>query len=693
MIQKFHCSDRRILTFPAVHPCESIAPETLLSSLITASQTICNYQSEFFATHRRNARETIRQIGILVIFLEELRDRKLLLSDSTILCLSELHLACQKIQFLIEDCTRAGAKLWMLMKSQRVANQFRVLIRSIATALDVLPLNLIDVCVEVKEFVEMVAKQARKTKFEIDPEDEWASKQVRLILDHFEKGIEPESSLIKRVFDNLEIRSWSGCNEEIKFLEEEIDIHCSDRDEREVPFLSSLLGLANYCRGVLFETLDYRNNDRSYARCSSTETLSCLNPEDFRCPISLELMTDPVTVSTGQTYDRSSIQKWLNAGNMICPKTGERLTSTDLVPNASLHKVIQQFCADRGVSLSKSGRASHDLMRTVVPGSPAAAEATKFLSRHLTRRLIFGSTEQKKKAAQEIRLFAKSNIFNRSCLIEAGAIPPLLNLLSSPDRSTQEKAIAALLKLSKHASGKKVIIESGGVRSIIAVLKMGSSLEARQLAAATIFYLASVKGYRKLIGETSEAVPALVELIKNGTSCGKKNAMVAIFGLLLYPGNHRRVLASGIIPLLADIPSSADKEEFLADSLAILATLAESAEGTFEILQNLPIPSITRILQSLPSKSGKEYCVSILLSLCENGGVTVIEALAKDTSLMSSLYSLITDGTSHARSKARTLIDILHKLRETSSSGLVASAVQCERPLYIRNAHSRFLLN
>ncbi|XP_062098902.1 U-box domain-containing protein 12-like [Humulus lupulus] len=35
-------------------------------------------------------------------------------------------------------------------------------------------------------------------------------------------------------------------------------------------------------------------------------------PDDFRCPISLELMKDPVIVSTGHTYERSCIQKWID---------------------------------------------------------------------------------------------------------------------------------------------------------------------------------------------------------------------------------------------------------------------------------------------------------------------------------------------------------------------------------------------
>ncbi|KDP31119.1 hypothetical protein JCGZ_11495 [Jatropha curcas] len=684
MINRFNRTDRRILTFPAVHPCEGISPATLLSSLISLSQNICNYQSKFFSTQRRNAREAIRQIGIFLIFFEEIRDRELILPDSVVLSFSELHLTCQKIQFLLEDCTCEGAKLWILMKSEFIATQFRVLVRAIATALDVLPLNLIDVGGEVKELVELVARQARKAKFELDPEDEWASKQVVMILNYFEKGIECDCSFVKRVLDYLEIRSWSDCFKEIKFLEEEIIFQCSDCDEKEVPFLSSLLGLMSYCRGVIFEKLDNRITDHIDMKCN-TETLSCLNPEDFRCPISLEIMTDPVTVSTGQTYDRSSIEKWFKAGNMLCPKTGEKLKNTELVPNTTLRKLIQQFCNDNGISLTKSGNRNRDITRTIIPGSPAAAEAMKFLSRYLARRLVFGSRDEKNKAAYEIRLLAKSNIFNRCCLIDAGTILPLINLLSSrPDNSIQENAIGALLKLSKHTNGKKLIIDSGGLKPIIAVLIKGLSYEAKQIAAATIFYLASIKGHRKLIGETPEAIPALVELIKDKPTNGKKNAVAAIFALLLHPGNHQKVLASGIIPLLIDLLRSSDKDELIADSLAVIAALAESSiDGSLTILQNSGLLIILKILQSLPSRVGKEYCVSILLALCKNGGVQVVEVLAKDSALMSSLYSLLTDGTSNASSKASSLIKILHKFHETSSSGTVASA-QCERQAHVR---------
>ena len=565
------------------------------------------------------------------------------------------------------------------MKSQFVATQFRVLIRAFATALEVLPLNCIDLTSEVKELVELVAKQARKARFDLDANDECAAKDVIWILNQFEKRIEPDMSVVKRVLDHLEIRSWSECNKEIIFMEE-LSLEC---DEREVTLLKSLMGLMSYCRGVMFEEIESSGTDQTEGRCS-VEMLSCLNPEDFRCPISLELMTDPVTVSTGQTYDRSSIQKWLRAGNIICPKTGEKLINKELVPNSALRKLIQQFCEDHGVSLAKTETQNSNAARTIAVNSPAAAEATRFLSKFLARRLVSGTGEQKNKAAYEIRLLAKSSVSNRCCLIEAGTVPPLLNLLSSTDAPTQENAIAALLKFSKHSKGKKVIMDSGGLKLILKVLKVGPRLESRQIAAATLFYLASVDKYRSLIGETPEAIPSLVELIKTGTTIGKMHAVVAIFGLLLCRENCPRVLAAGTVPLLVHLLASSVKEDLATESLAALAKLSEHIDGSLAILRASGLPLITRILQSSPSRTGKEYCVSILLSLCINGSIEVTVDLAKDPTLMTSLYSLVTEGTSHGSKKACSLLKIIHKFLETDSSGLRSSQVPQERFLRVR---------
>ncbi|KAK8948990.1 U-box domain-containing protein 27 [Platanthera zijinensis] len=71
-------------------------------------------------------------------------------------------------------------------------------------------------------------------------------------------------------------------------------------------------------------------------------------PSYFRCPISLDVMKSPVSLSTGITYDRSSIQRWIDAGNNTCPATMQLLASTDLVPNLTLQRLINLWSNSTG---------------------------------------------------------------------------------------------------------------------------------------------------------------------------------------------------------------------------------------------------------------------------------------------------------------------------------------------------------
>lgn len=49
---------------------------------------------------------------------------------------------------------------------------------------------------------------------------------------------------------------------------------------------------------------------------------------DFECPISHEIMSDPVTAPDGNTYDRSSLQEWYDKGHRTCP-----LSRDTILPN------------------------------------------------------------------------------------------------------------------------------------------------------------------------------------------------------------------------------------------------------------------------------------------------------------------------------------------------------------------------
>ncbi|KAK2970964.1 hypothetical protein RJ640_027445 [Escallonia rubra] len=53
-------------------------------------------------------------------------------------------------------------------------------------------------------------------------------------------------------------------------------------------------------------------------------------PKDFVCPITSHIFDDPVTLETGQTYERKAIQEWLDRGNSTCPITRQKLHGSQL---------------------------------------------------------------------------------------------------------------------------------------------------------------------------------------------------------------------------------------------------------------------------------------------------------------------------------------------------------------------------
>eukprot|EP00252_Welwitschia_mirabilis_P011153 TRINITY_DN2506_c0_g1_i1.p1 TRINITY_DN2506_c0_g1~~TRINITY_DN2506_c0_g1_i1.p1 ORF type:complete len:600 (-),score=139.16 TRINITY_DN2506_c0_g1_i1:182-1981(-) len=77
-------------------------------------------------------------------------------------------------------------------------------------------------------------------------------------------------------------------------------------------------------------------------------------PADFRCPLSLELMSDPVIVASGQTYERAYIQHWLDQGMTTCPKTGQTLGHSHLIPNYTVKALIASWCEAKHLPVPQS---------------------------------------------------------------------------------------------------------------------------------------------------------------------------------------------------------------------------------------------------------------------------------------------------------------------------------------------------
>ncbi|XP_070694025.1 WD repeat, SAM and U-box domain-containing protein 1-like isoform X2 [Pempheris klunzingeri] len=66
-------------------------------------------------------------------------------------------------------------------------------------------------------------------------------------------------------------------------------------------------------------------------------------PDEFLCPITRELMKDPVIAADGYSYERESIESWIRGKNKSSPMTNLPLQTLLLTPNRSLKMAIARW--------------------------------------------------------------------------------------------------------------------------------------------------------------------------------------------------------------------------------------------------------------------------------------------------------------------------------------------------------------
>lgn len=67
------------------------------------------------------------------------------------------------------------------------------------------------------------------------------------------------------------------------------------------------------------------------------------HPPSFVCPLSYQVMEDPVSDLCAHTFERQAIEAWLDRGNACCPISRKSLSRNDLKPNHVLAERIEKW--------------------------------------------------------------------------------------------------------------------------------------------------------------------------------------------------------------------------------------------------------------------------------------------------------------------------------------------------------------
>ncbi|KAK3579281.1 hypothetical protein CHS0354_033360 [Potamilus streckersoni] len=96
-------------------------------------------------------------------------------------------------------------------------------------------------------------------------------------------------------------------------------------------------------RNKILRSRDSLKNYPAVQRKTSVGNIDSHTPDEYLCPITREIMHDPVMAADGYTYERAAIQSWIDSEKDRSPMTNSPLTSKELVPNRSLKMLIQKF--------------------------------------------------------------------------------------------------------------------------------------------------------------------------------------------------------------------------------------------------------------------------------------------------------------------------------------------------------------
>ncbi|GMH28701.1 hypothetical protein Nepgr_030544 [Nepenthes gracilis] len=624
--------------------CPKLSGIGLLQALHSLSLDVCALGSLRLFLKRSSA-SVVRKCELLAVLLEEiLRSQVESLFPSKRLCFEEMYIVLQRMKTLMEDCLK-GSMLWLLMQIETIAYNFHELTVDLWTLLEVLDLKLND---EVEELQALIIKQCGKDTALTDPVDVSLRIEVLNMLDSIEREIVPDHSGLAEIFTKLGLSDSASCKEEIECLEDEVQ---SQTDKKSKSDSISLIGLVRYakCRPLRAEFSP--PSDEGFRETAP----ELATPADFRCPITLDLMTDPVVVATGQTYDRSSIVLWLESGHNTCPKSGQTLAHTNLIPNRALKNLIGMWCREQRIPY-----AAAEANRGVdgVISNKTALEATKMTVSFLINKLAASSRsgETANGVIYELRIMAKMDSDSRAYVGEGGAIPLLVPHLSSDDPSLQVNAVTTMLNLSILDANKKRIMETDGALSgVIGALRSGATWEAKGNAAATILSLSGMHSYRKKLGKKTRVIRGLLDLAKEGPAGAKKDAMVAILAFAGERETVGRLIEEGVVAMVEEVV-----DELPEEAVAILEVVVKKGGVAAVAAASHVVGKLATIVRFGGSRA-RESAVATLVIICRRGGTEMVAELARTSAIEVIIWDLMGTGTARAKRKAASLMRILHR--------------------------------
>eukprot|EP00249_Psilotum_nudum_P023882 c29016_g1_i4 orf=425-2776(+) len=595
--------------------------------------------------------------------------------------LSALCLTLEKAKSLLHYCANCS-KLYLVMTADSIVLKFE----KVKLCLDHNLRQLSRVVSQnLAEQIASVLIEVDHAEFCLDPLDKNLEAEVLSLLLK-EKGAELSE---KEAFEQIAIRlgfiSPKEVLEEQKALKHLLEKAQSQGDQKKESILVYFLHLLKlYSKSIksnssnalhlgnrrILSSNSLDRNDERHVACvrdlrgaegsSHLEVSNCgqsMNgmsslapiPDEFRCPISNHLMSDPVIITSGHTYERICIEGWFQAGNTTCPQTGQKLENLSVTPNNCVKNLIALWCHKNGV---------------LVPDPPSAPDCSvlswnsdSFSSLDAWNKSEHGSFHDEKSLCtgnDEITYVEREEKY------------------SIPSKMANDHVDCSVLKDNERLVSLKERIELGNcgenlwlesLHKLLKQLRM-SDWEMRCRAAEDLLLFTTEKP-TAVLHYADDLISIMVDFLCVALRLGCSEAQeIGVLILLKFCAYNRNntvtVLAAGTLPYLLVLLKISCKLNVRTATVSILMMLSCLEEKKSTIGSSGVIPALVELLNTEPYS----YVLDALIALCNLSTEASNQLCIIRADAVTKLVNLLQDGSDNISEKCLLLLYNISLLEE-----------------------------
>ncbi|KAK5818900.1 U-box domain-containing protein 44-like [Gossypium arboreum] len=417
----------------------------------------------------------------IVPVLKELKGKCISNSESLNNAIQILNREIKAAKQLTVECS-TKSKVYLLMNSRGIVRRLEGTMREISRGLSLLPLASLElssaIVVEIgnlcdsmqkAEFKAAITEEEILEKIETGIQERNADRSYAnnlLVLIAEAVGISTERSALKREF------------EDFKSEIENVRLRKDKAEAIQMDQIIALLERADAASSPKEKEMKYFTKRKSLG----SQPLEPL--QSFYCPITRDVMVDPVETSSGQTFERSAIEKWFTEGNNLCPLTMTPLDTSILRPNKTLRQSIEEW-KDRNT------------MITIASMKP---------------NLTSGDEEEVLQCLGQLKDLCEQRDMHREWVILENYISVLIQLLGGKNRDIRNRVLVILHILTKDSDDAKDRVAKVDGAIELVVRSLGRRTDERRLAVALLLDLSKYNVLRDSIGKVQGCILLLVTM-------------------------------------------------------------------------------------------------------------------------------------------------------------------------------------